>query len=215
MIGKKAKTFGVVYKTYPHHLGKGVNVQVIEYQYEVQDSIYRSSYQAGIVKSPKRKGDVLSIEYLEKSPEISEMVGFYRDRPKAVPEYLFPFEWTQYEMYRPTVVHQKTDSFLLQEIKSKSRYPDYESGGDDNWYHSKVLMITDSFDIPIITTESRYLNLKSKLIEVDIIKDTTTFHDSYIYFDGDSFIVTDAIELPEEILKTMHNSGHKANARKE
>ncbi|MGB0918382.1 MAG: hypothetical protein ACPGU4_12390 [Flavobacteriales bacterium] len=73
---KKVK--GVVTKVSPFHTGRGWYVQLTEYQYQVEDSIYSGTFKAGRSEGIQTVGDSISVNYAVDNPAKSEVVGFYR-----------------------------------------------------------------------------------------------------------------------------------------
>lgn len=78
-FSKTEKTKGEVTKVLPKHLGKGFYLQAVTYKYQVKDSLYKSTFNAGQSQGRQKVGDKILIEYSVSTPQKSKVVGYYRN----------------------------------------------------------------------------------------------------------------------------------------
>lgn len=75
LFGDTKRTIAIVQKIDVRHAGKGVYYQRLEYSFIVNDSMYTSHSNSGILKSPKSLGDTLVIEYEIHNPIDNKVLG--------------------------------------------------------------------------------------------------------------------------------------------
>lgn len=68
---------------------------------------------------------------------------------------------------------------------------------DVMWYHSELMMLVDSLNIEQVNTDKRKITLTGNKNQWSIDMDTTENKWRYIYFDGEAFLETDAINMSE------------------
>lgn len=78
-----AKTKGSVVNAKLRHLGKGYYVQLVQYQFQVGDSLYTDQFEADKRYGLQNLGDTLQIEYVVNDPGNNEVIGIFKNRSEV------------------------------------------------------------------------------------------------------------------------------------
>jgi hypothetical protein len=102
------------------------------------------------------------------------------------------------ELRKPTMVSITPDDQTIAALEEKWGEEDFFIIIDDvMWYHSELMMLVDSLNIEQVNTDKRKITLTGNKNQWSIDMDTTQNKWRYIYFDGEAFLETDAINMSE------------------
>lgn len=102
------------------------------------------------------------------------------------------------ELTKPTMVSITPDDQTIAALEEKWGEEDFFIIIDDvMWYHSELMMLVDSLNIEQVNTDKRKITLTGNKNQWSIDMDTTENKWRYIYFDGEAFLETDAINMSE------------------
>ncbi len=102
------------------------------------------------------------------------------------------------ELRKPTMVSITPDDQTIAALEEKWGEEDFFIIIDDvMWYHSELMMLVDSLNIEQVNTDKRKITLTGNKNQWSIDMDTTENKWRYIYFDGEAFLETDAINMSE------------------
>ena len=80
LFDKTEKTKGTVTITDWIYGVKGYRLQLVTYEYQVNDSLYKDKFKAGSREGFQKVGDKVLIEYSVAKPEKNEVIGYYRNQ---------------------------------------------------------------------------------------------------------------------------------------
>ena len=85
LLDSTAKTKGNVIDTDWIYGVKGSRLQLVTYEYVVNDNVYHDQFKAGQREGLQKVGDKVLVEYAVSQPEKNEIVGYFRNK-SGVPD---------------------------------------------------------------------------------------------------------------------------------